>query len=99
MAAAFPPSEKGGDPLEAPVRAILCVPVPKPEVGCIQGGQGEKVSSLSKASEASLGGRKNARSASHNELGGFGGVSPHYRAYLAPCAPRGGVWGGPSPPL
>ena len=31
---------------------------------------------LSKASEASLGGRKNARSASHNELGGFGGVSP-----------------------
>ena len=31
---------------------------------------------LSKASEASLGGRKKARSASHNELGGFGGVSP-----------------------
>ena len=32
-------------------------------------------------------------------LGGLGGFPPHYRAYLAPCAPRGGVWGGPSPPL
>ena len=31
---------------------------------------------LSKASEANLGGRKKARSAAHNELGGFGGVSP-----------------------
>ena len=58
-----------------------------------------KAKFLSKASEASLGGRKNGRSAYRNELGGFGGVSPHYRAYLAPCAPRGGVWGGPSPPL
>ena len=32
-------------------------------------------------------------------MGGLGGFPPHYRAYLAPPASRGGVWGGSSPPI
>ena len=50
-------------------------------------------------SEARGLGNENGRSRRNRVVGGLGGFPPHYRAYLAPPASRGGVWGGSSPPF
>ena len=63
-----------------------CLPLPESEL-------------IQSPSEARGLGNENGRSRRNRVVGGLGGFPPHYRAYLAPPASRGGVWGGSSPPF